>query len=32
MATSQVVMDEARWQVVLAREVCANERFVYAVR
>jgi AraC family transcriptional regulator of adaptative response/methylated-DNA-[protein]-cysteine methyltransferase len=31
-ASSQVVIDEARWQVVLAREVCANERFVYAVR
>jgi AraC family transcriptional regulator of adaptative response/methylated-DNA-[protein]-cysteine methyltransferase len=25
-------MDEARWQVVLAREVCSNEQFVYAVR
>lgn len=32
MASSQVVIDEARWQVVLAREVCENERFVYAVR
>jgi AraC family transcriptional regulator of adaptative response/methylated-DNA-[protein]-cysteine methyltransferase len=32
MASSQVVIDEARWQVVLAREVCGNERFVYAVR
>lgn len=31
-ATSQVVIDEARWQIVLAREVCSNERFVYAVR
>ncbi|MBZ5594433.1 MAG: bifunctional DNA-binding transcriptional regulator/O6-methylguanine-DNA methyltransferase Ada [Acidobacteriia bacterium] len=31
-ASSQVVIDEARWQVVLAREVCGNERFVYAVR
>src|SRR6266851_1078286 len=31
-ASSQVVIDEARWQVVLAREVCVNERFVYAVR
>jgi AraC family transcriptional regulator of adaptative response/methylated-DNA-[protein]-cysteine methyltransferase len=31
-ASSQVVMDEARWQIVLAREVCGNERFVYAVR
>jgi AraC family transcriptional regulator of adaptative response/methylated-DNA-[protein]-cysteine methyltransferase len=31
-AISQVVIDEARWQVVLAREVCHNERFVYAVR
>jgi AraC family transcriptional regulator of adaptative response/methylated-DNA-[protein]-cysteine methyltransferase len=30
--SSQVVIDEARWQVVLAREVCRNERFVYAVR
>jgi AraC family transcriptional regulator of adaptative response/methylated-DNA-[protein]-cysteine methyltransferase len=30
--SSQVVIDEARWQVVLAREVCGNERFVYAVR
>lgn len=29
---NQVVIDEARWQVVLAREVCSNERFVYAVR
>jgi AraC family transcriptional regulator of adaptative response/methylated-DNA-[protein]-cysteine methyltransferase len=29
---SQVVIDEARWQIVLAREVCGNERFVYAVR
>ena len=29
---TQVVIDEARWQVVLAREVCSNERFVYAVR
>jgi AraC family transcriptional regulator, regulatory protein of adaptative response / methylated-DNA-[protein]-cysteine methyltransferase len=28
----QLVIDEARWQVVLAREVCGNERFVYAVR
>ena len=26
------MIDEARWQVVLAREVCGNERFVYAVR
>ena len=31
-ASSQLVMDEARWQVVVAREVCRNERFVYAVR
>lgn len=31
-ANSQVVIDEARWQVVLAREVCSNERFVYGVR
>lgn len=31
-ANSQVVIDEARWQLVLAREVCRNERFVYAVR
>lgn len=31
-AVSQVVIDEARWQIVLAREVCINERFVYAVR
>src|SRR5579871_1281028 len=31
-AISQVVIDEARWQIVLAREICANERFVYAVR
>ncbi len=31
-ANSQVVIDEARWQVVLAREVCGNEGFVYAVR
>jgi len=30
--SSQVVIDEARWQIVLAREVCGNERFVYAVR
>ncbi len=30
--TSQVVIDEARWQIVLAREVYSNERFVYAVR
>ncbi len=29
---SEVVIDEARWQIVLAREVCRNERFVYAVR
>ena len=29
-AVSQVVIDEARWQIVLAREVCSNERFVYA--
>lgn len=29
---SQVVIDEARWQVVLAREVSTNENFVYAVR
>jgi AraC family transcriptional regulator of adaptative response/methylated-DNA-[protein]-cysteine methyltransferase len=26
------VIDEARWRVVLAREICGNERFVYAVR
>jgi len=32
MPSSQVVIDEARWQVVLAREMCRNERFVYAVR
>src|SRR5579863_1967889 len=31
-AVSQVVIDEARWQIVLAREVCSNEQFVYAVR
>jgi AraC family transcriptional regulator, regulatory protein of adaptative response / methylated-DNA-[protein]-cysteine methyltransferase len=31
-ATSQVVIDEARWQIVLAREVYSNEKFVYAVR
>jgi AraC family transcriptional regulator, regulatory protein of adaptative response / methylated-DNA-[protein]-cysteine methyltransferase len=31
-ANSQVVIDEARWQIVLAREVCSNERFVYGVR
>jgi len=31
-AISQVVIDEARWQIVLAREVCSNERFVYGVR
>ncbi|HKW98142.1 MAG TPA: bifunctional DNA-binding transcriptional regulator/O6-methylguanine-DNA methyltransferase Ada [Bryobacteraceae bacterium] len=30
--SSQLVMDEARWQLVLARELCTNERFVYAVR
>ena len=32
MQTSQVLMDEVRWQAVLAREICANEGFVYAVR
>jgi AraC family transcriptional regulator of adaptative response/methylated-DNA-[protein]-cysteine methyltransferase len=32
MPSSQVVIDEARWQVVMAREMCRNERFVYAVR
>src|SRR5579872_1272292 len=31
-AISEVVIDEARWQIVLAREVCNNERFVYGVR
>jgi len=31
-AITQVVINEARWQIVLAREVCSNERFVYAVR
>jgi|SRR5579864_2574648 len=30
--SSQLVIDEARWQVVLARELCSNEGFVYAVR
>jgi AraC family transcriptional regulator, regulatory protein of adaptative response / methylated-DNA-[protein]-cysteine methyltransferase len=29
---SNVVIDEARWQVVLSREVSTNENFVYAVR
>ncbi|MBI2680082.1 MAG: bifunctional DNA-binding transcriptional regulator/O6-methylguanine-DNA methyltransferase Ada [Candidatus Solibacter usitatus] len=32
MQTSQVLMDEVRWQAVLAHEICANEGFVYAVR
>ena len=32
MEPTQIVVDEARWQIVLAREVCSNERFVYAVR
>src|SRR5258708_34586246 len=32
MPSSQIVIDEARWQVVLARELCRNERFVYAGR
>ena len=31
-AISDVVIDEARWQILLAREVCSNERFVYGVR
>src|SRR6516225_7086384 len=31
-AISEIVIDEARWQIVKAREVCGNERFVYAVR
>jgi AraC family transcriptional regulator of adaptative response/methylated-DNA-[protein]-cysteine methyltransferase len=32
METSQVLMDEVRWQAVLAHEICTNEAFVYAVR
>src|SRR5215472_834956 len=31
-AISEIVIDEARWQIVKAREICGNERFVYAVR
>jgi AraC family transcriptional regulator of adaptative response/methylated-DNA-[protein]-cysteine methyltransferase len=30
-ANAQVVIDEVRWQAVLAREITANEGFVYAV-
>jgi AraC family transcriptional regulator of adaptative response/methylated-DNA-[protein]-cysteine methyltransferase len=32
MQTSQVLMDEVRWQAVLAHEMSANEGFVYAVK
>ena len=32
MQTSQVLMDEVRWQAVLAHEMSANEAFVYAVK
>jgi len=32
VASSQIVVDEARWQVLVAREICENEQFVYAVR